>query len=229
MTKQKAPSFPFYYRDWLHGVRHYSNDEKVEYLELLCEQADADTGSIPEKIFNQLIKTDTVRENFDHDSHGWFNVRMRDVLLKRDKFKQSRLDNLKGNPQVEPHMDDHVEKEKEKEKGIRKPKAKKEIAKVETQPLVYPWTDEVFLNRWAAWKEYKKAEHKFNYKSPKTEQAGLKELAELSNGNLEVALAMMQKSMANGWKGFFKLDTGNQPNNPAEAADYMNRLKSAMK
>jgi len=227
MGQQKAPSFPFYYRDFLHAVRRWDSDEIVEYLEMICEQADQPSGSIPEKLFNTECHTDKVREKFEKDANGFFNVRLRDILLKRNAFKQSRLENLKGSkdtPQVEPHMATHVEKESEKEKGSKKP------AKVkETAPLVFPFTDEVFLNRWEAWKVYKKEQFKFSYKHS-GEQAALKNVGELSRGNLEVALAIIQQSMANGWKGFFELKGGsNNPQTPAEALDYSQRVKDAMK
>ena len=219
MGNQKAPSFQFYYRDWLHAVRRWDAEEKIEYLEMLCEQADQPNGSIPESIFNTECLTDKVRDKFEKDSNGYFNVRLRDILLKRDRFKQSRLENLKGS-QVEPQ----VEKEEEKEKEERKPAKVKET----DEPLVYPFTNEVFLNRWEAWKKYKKEQFKFSYKHS-GEQAALKTLGEISRGNLEVALAIIQQSMAHGWKGLFELKTGNQPTTPAQAADYAERVKNAMK
>lgn len=220
MGNQKAPSFQFYYRDWLHAVRRWDAETKIEYLEMLCEQADHPDGSIPETIFNQECLSDIVREKFEKDANGYFNVRLRDILLKRDRFKASRLKNLEGS-QVEHHMADHVEKEKEKGKGKLKPKD-------EPPPLVMPFTDEIFVNRWEAWKTYKKEQFKFSYKHS-GEQAALKNIGELSRGNLELALAIIQQSMANGWKGFFELKNSNQPRTASEVADYAARVKNAMK
>ena len=219
MGQQKAPSFQFYYRDWLHAVRRWNDSEKIEYLEMLCEQADQESGSIPEDIFNAECPTEKVRDKFEQDANGFFNVRLRDILLKRDRFKASRLDNLKGS-QVEPH----VEKEEEKEKGSKKPAKVKE----NEPPLVYPFLDEVFLNRWEAWKKYKREQFKFSYKHS-GEQAALKNVAELSKGNVAVALAIIQQSMANGWKGLFELKSGNQVTTPEQAIDYAARVKDAMK
>ena len=99
----------------------------------------------------------------------------------------------------------------------------------ETEPLLFPFTDEVFLNRWEAWKTYKKEQFKFSYKHS-GEQAGLKNIGDLARGNLEVALSIIQQSMANGWKGFFELKGGsNNPQTPAEALEYAQRVKDAMK
>lgn len=220
MGTQKAPAFQFYYRDWLHAVRRWNADEKIEYLELLCEQADQQSGSIPESIFTQDCKTDKVREKFEKDANGYFNVRLRDILLKTAAFKKSRLNNLKSKPLMEPHM----EKEEEEEKRSMKPAKVKE----EPPPLVYPFTDELFLNRWEAWKKYKAEQFKFKYKHS-GEQAALKNIGELSRGSVEVALAIIQQSMGNGWKGFFELKGSGQPTTQAEAADYVQRVKKAMK
>jgi hypothetical protein len=227
MGKQKAPSFQFYYRDWLHAVRRWNAEEKIEYLEMLCEQADQPNGSIPASIFNIECLTDKVRDKFEKDANGYFNVRLRDILLKTALFKQSRLENLKGSQvetQVEPQVEPQVEKEEEKEKGSMKPAKVKE----EPPPLVYPFTNEVFLNRWESWKKYKKEQFKFSYKQS-GEQAALKNLSEISRGNMEVALAIIQQSMAHGWKGLFELKTGNQPTTLAQVADYAERVKNAMK
>jgi len=223
--EQKAPTFPFYYRDWLHAVRRMNNDEKIEYLELLFEQADSVTGSIAPEIFNEDCTSDKVRAKFEEDSNGFFNVRMRDVLHKRDKYKRSRLKNLstkKPSPHMGDHMEDHkgshmekeIEKEKEIEIEIVKGKGKNKEA---DPPLIYPWTDEIFLNRWAAWKQYKKEQHRFTYKYI-GEQASLKKLAELSGGDMRMALAIIEQSMAQGWKGLFHLDHKAIKNQEALAA-----------
>ena len=58
---------------------------------------------------------------------------------------------------------------------------------------------------WEKWKNYKKDEFKFNYKSEVSEQAAKNELLNLSGNNAEIAIKIIDQSIANGWKGFFKL------------------------
>jgi len=72
--------------------------------------------------------------------------------------------------------------------------------------LVYPFESENFLKFWKAWKEYKKTEHKFNYKSVLSEQAALKKLCELSSGKEDIALKIIENSISNGWQGFFAVE-----------------------
>jgi hypothetical protein len=66
---------------------------------------------------------------------------------------------------------------------------------------------------WDAWKEYKRDEHRKSYKSAKTEQQAINQLYDLSGGNPETALKIVQQSIANQWQGLFELKTiknGNQ-------------------
>lgn len=70
--------------------------------------------------------------------------------------------------------------------------------------IVLPWQSDEFTSTWQHWKKFKQEQFKFKY-TPRGEQAALKELAELSEGVEGVAVAIIHRSMGNGWKGFFKL------------------------
>jgi len=78
--------------------------------------------------------------------------------------------------------------------------------------LIFPFDSEEFINAWSMWKEYKKKEHKFSYKSVVSEQAALKSLSDKSNGNESDALKIIMNSIENGWKGFFKINTNGKEN-----------------
>jgi hypothetical protein len=70
--------------------------------------------------------------------------------------------------------------------------------------LINPFS-ESFLDTWIIWKNYKKAEFKFLFKSIESEQAALNDLVKKANGEEETAAQIIHQSMANGWKGFFHL------------------------
>ena len=61
------------------------------------------------------------------------------------------------------------------------------------------------MDCWDNWKEYKREEFGFKYKSPKTEQAQLMKLTTLSESNENNAIAIINQSIESGWKGFFEL------------------------
>jgi len=70
-----------------------------------------------------------------------------------------------------------------------------------SREIVYPYTSESFMNAWAVWLEYRK-EIKKPYKSPKSEQMALKQLA---NYPEDQSIAMIEQSIANGWQGIFEI------------------------
>jgi|ERR1035437_474534 hypothetical protein len=66
--------------------------------------------------------------------------------------------------------------------------------------------EEPAINKaWLRWKEYKKTEFNFNYKSEISELAAKNELINLAGNNEEIAIKIIEQSIAKGWKGFFKL------------------------
>ncbi len=79
------------------------------------------------------------------------------------------------------------------------------VLKPEKEEIILPWESDIFINYWNSWKEFKKVHHKFNYKTAISEQMALKDLSKLSGGIEELALKIIEQSIAKGWKGFFEL------------------------
>lgn len=73
--------------------------------------------------------------------------------------------------------------------------------------LILPFESEKFKTHWGVWKYYKKKQHNFSYKSAITEQGALIDLTELSGGEEEKAIQIINQSINKGWKGFFELKT----------------------
>ena len=68
-----------------------------------------------------------------------------------------------------------------------------------------PFEGEEFKEAWKSWREYKKAEHGFKFKSSTSEQASLHQLQNLSGDDAATAIRIIGQSLANGWKGFFPI------------------------
>lgn len=62
-----------------------------------------------------------------------------------------------------------------------------------------------FVKHWNQWKEYKDKEHKFKFRTLLSEQTALDNLQKLSNGNEQTAIAIIDQSIINGWKGLFAI------------------------
>jgi len=76
--------------------------------------------------------------------------------------------------------------------------------------LVFPFDTEEFIKWWAIWKDYRK-EQKKSYK-PIGEQAALRKVSKLSEGNEETAIKIIEQSIENGWIGIFELNNSNNGN-----------------
>lgn len=75
--------------------------------------------------------------------------------------------------------------------------------KRETKPLEYPWTSEAFLQKWDFWKKYKKDTFRFTYKSHQSEQGILNSLKEMSEGNEQVGIKLIQNAIDKQWQGIY--------------------------
>lgn len=81
--------------------------------------------------------------------------------------------------------------------------------KKDDRQLINPFTD-AFLPTWDLWKDFRKEEHNFAYKGVISEQMALKRLVEVSEGDEEKAVRIVEQSISRGWMDFYKLK---QPSN----------------
>ena len=119
----------------------------------------------------------------------------RDILSEQNRLNvQSRWNNNDRNTPVSEsntikRREEKRRKEKKREEGV-----------------VFPFDSKEFKNIWDVWKDYKKKEFNFSNKTIQSEQASLKKLNTLAAGIEADAIAIINESMANGWKGHFKLN-----------------------
>ena len=113
------------------------------------------------------------------------------IIKNLERYKE-QIDNYK--PLISPLQGD---KDMVMDKVMVKDKVKVMVT--------MPFESEKFINYWEMWKEFKRKQFKFTYATPQSEQAALKDLVKLSNGNEQIALQIIEQSLAKGWKGFFTL------------------------
>jgi len=70
--------------------------------------------------------------------------------------------------------------------------------------IVNPFSDN-FLTTWQMWKDYKRETFGFVYKGVYSEQMTLKTLCELSGGDEEKAVKIIEQSVMRQWQGIFPL------------------------
>jgi hypothetical protein len=70
--------------------------------------------------------------------------------------------------------------------------------------IVYPFNSPEFMEAWNLWKEFKKEQFKFTYKAI-GEQSTLKALGEDSGNNEAIAIQMIHRAIASGYRGIFPI------------------------
>ncbi len=129
-------------------------------------------------------------------------------LLERPneaRFSFNRQDNTFNRPDNSiNHADNSQSKSKVKVKESKVKESAHSQAPVPEVEIVMPWPGEKFSENWNLWKKFKREQFRFSYKKI-AEQAALKELAELSAGDEDVAIAIIHQSMSKGWQGLFEL------------------------
>jgi len=89
--------------------------------------------------------------------------------------------------------------------------AKIDKVKTAKTDIQLPFSSEKFATAWQTWKEYKKKEHGFKFKTDISERATLKRLAIDSGHEERRAIEMIRRSIEKGWSGLFPLPSGYVP------------------
>lgn len=191
-----------------------------QLLEILREQIDfmyplEDIDLLADEIGTSEPKVRTVICNyqlFDVIDDKFFSIKqiyyLQPYIEKTQRARlaaQKRWDNTNDNANaMQMHSKCNADAMQGKESKVKESKLKEKKVK-ESILVVLPFDSEEFLNYWNMWKDFKKKQFKFTYATPQSEQAALKDLVKLSNGDEQIALQIIEQSLAKGWKGFFAL------------------------
>lgn len=202
----KDPAFLFYPNDYIGGTMGMTFEEKGAYIELLMVQFNR--GHMTTHMIAQTVGQiwESIKSKFVQDENGlWYNQRLELEKQRRMDFTESRRNNKEGKNQhtkghKRGHMTNHMENENVNENK-------------DSNIVNLPFKNSEFESAWNDWKEYKQSQHKFKFKSQKSEQTALNQLSELSKNSSDIAIKIINQSIANGWKGFFELKNLNNGNN----------------
>jgi hypothetical protein len=137
---------------------------------------------------------------FDGDTFGSLSVQKR--LDERDSKSVKARESASKRWTNANAMQSQCEGNAIKERKVKEIKEKKVNKGKE---IVFPFDSEVFKKYWSLWLEFKKEQFNFTYKSNISIQSALNELVRLSNGQEQIAIKIIEQSMAKGWQGFFQL------------------------
>lgn len=123
--------------------------------------------------------------------------------------------NIKHSDNIDPTIEnkknnkENLQKKEEKQKEINAPLLGEEFALTgdDRKPL-YDFVSPMFEKAFTTWLDYKR-ERKESYKSRKSLKVCYTHMVKMSGGSPEVAMAIVEQSMANNWAGLFELKTTN--------------------
>ena len=218
MALRDQPYLPLYVQDFLtdEKLMECSASATGVYIRVLCIMHKSDEyGTI---LLKQKDKqTDNQIKNFALKLAKYLPYNADEIMsgileLLNEGVLQSGGDKLIQKRMVKDNEISIIRAKSGKKGGDKNPFAKAKIkAKVKAKSQAKSEIEDINENRslidieWCKWKEFKKAEFNFKYKSEISEQASKTELINLSGNDEEIAIKIIQQSMANGWKGFFKL------------------------
>ena len=214
----KDPAFLFYPSDYIGGTMGMTFEEKGAYMDLLMLQFNRGhmtTHMIGQTVGQLWVK---IEDKFCQDKDGlWYNERLELEQTKRKQFTESRRNNIKGKNQhtkgkkKRGHMTTHMEdRDINKDISINK----------DAIEIQFPFDSENFKKWWSIWKDYKKEQHNFKYKGVVSEQSALKKLNELANGQESEAIAIIEQSISQSWKGFFEIKNNHNGQQTTDAEDW---------
>jgi len=108
----KDPAVLFYTSDFLTGTAFFTDEQRGQYIRLLCEQHQ--NGHIPKEHMINICKTydSPVLKKFKQDSEGlYYQERMEKEIEKRVSYSDSRRSNrmsIKDKKHMSKHMKEHM-------------------------------------------------------------------------------------------------------------------------
>jgi hypothetical protein len=178
-------------------------------LDLLADEMGTSEPKVKAVVCNYDLFTLDEQDNFFSIKQLYYLQPYIEKTQRARLAAQKRWDNVSEDANaMQMHSKCNADAMQVKESKVKESKEKETKVK-ENKVLALPFISENFVKYWGLWKDYKKEEHKFNFKSIESEQASLNELVKLSDGLENDAIRIIEQSLANGWKGFFKLKNDN--------------------
>lgn len=247
MKENKSPAFQFYAENFLGGTAEMTAEEVGVYIRLLCHQWHKNGLPNDDKKLIQLSggkkkAIEEVRKKFKVSDDGLLrNERLELTRQQQDDYREKRRKNAearwsKSKCETDAtasnlhevstcetdalHSSSSSSSSKVNTENTVADKSASPKNKKQEHPVQLPWESEKFKQIWEVWKKYRWGEKRQKFKSQESELAQLKHLHDLSAGEEELAIAIIEQSIGNTWTGLFQLK--NLPKNGNQIAKQNN-------
>lgn len=213
----KQPYIPFYVGDYLKDTRILPLSVRGFWVDILLYMWHAEHRGIIKGTISEFSRMAACTEK---EADFAIDLLMQKNIANVTKDKSGEIE-IQSRRMVHDAKISEIRSKAAKSKNLHKQNKSKTInktlSKKEQNPdididydnedniIIVPFDSENFQTSWNAWKRYRKEQHKFEYKSPSSEQAALTKLSNISNHDEQMAIAIIGEAMANGWSGFYQL------------------------
>jgi len=153
------------------------------------------------EIIDYLIKIELLQKVNNYIFCEQLDKRSSDVFDKR-KYNLDSLREING-----INLSETIVKSKITPQSKVKKRKVNNNNKEERTKIIFPFDSENFIEAWNLWKQYKKEQFRFTYKSKISEQSALMQVDKYSGHDENIAIEIIKQSIANGWQGLFELKT----------------------
>ena len=179
----------------LADITHFHDNGKVYFKTntTLAQECKSSTASITRAISN-LVKSSHIKIQQSSP--------VRKIVPNQIDEAPNHCDEAPNQIDEPPNqIDEHKSKVKSKVKSKIKSKIKKGV--------IYPFQEKEFLEAWDIWIE-ERADNNYKKYSERAEQGALHKLQKISNHDYKTAIAIINESISNGWRGLFPLKESKQ-------------------
>ena len=182
-------------------------------IECLCEsQGEIKRGalgglslglSLPKGELQKMIDFMIQIELLNEEDGVIFSKRVKEHISFRTMLSEAGKRGGRGNkkpPLSPPKAPPEAGKER-KEKEIRVEEKREDI--------IMPYVSFEFKQAWQRWKDFKKTNYKFTYKTVQSEQTAVKSLADMA-GSEQKAIKIIDRAIMNGYQGLFNFNETTQ-------------------
>lgn len=223
MAKKNLPNIPIYVGDWERDCNVLSLKAEAAWLRIIFKmwlKGKQSVYKLPTKSLQNLwrVSSEEMHEIIEElkfneiceilEKEGFVEFKSRrfqkenELSEKRSKAVSNRKDRPTRSQQktYKYHTKDiqntDIDIENENEDDNKKRESERE--KIE-----FKFDSKKMRSAWNRWKSYRKSSHKFKYHDALSEQRKLRELENMASSEDE-AIAIIDKSITEGWKGFWK-------------------------
>lgn len=200
------------------------------FYEPIKDMNDEQLGRLLRALFEYHINgTEIVDKDIQIPFKFFLNQFKLDEVKWLQRVEVAKLNGKKGGRpaknQVGSHKTNSVNSKPKKPDNVNDKENENGNDNVNETEIVLPFLSDEFRRIWIDWKNYRRVEHGFKYKSKISEQTALNKLQELSQGRERLATEILNQSVENGWKGFFQLQKKKESK---PDSDYLQELQNRL-